>query len=154
MLLQAHRSGLLLDDRGDFRIEFGLPLIEPLRVLPQSVKKPPEALAQAVVRIFQPARQRPAQLAQLLGGNEPLLSGQATDLVALGLALAEQLCANAVNRLNILLLDAFTATKRMFGRLISSHTVSASFASFSLLFTYGLTNCRAISFTVKPCACS
>src|SRR5471032_596816 len=33
-----------------------------------------------------------------------------------------------------------TATKRIFGRLIASQIASASFASFLLLFTYGLTH--------------
>ena len=46
----------------------------------------------------------------------------------------------------------FTWTKRILGRLIASHIASASLASFLLLFTYGFTNCGAISFTLYPLA--
>jgi hypothetical protein len=48
----------------------------------------------------------------------------------------------------------FTGTKRIVGRLIASHSASASAASFLPRLTYGLTSCGAISFTVCPNDCS
>ena len=41
-------------------------------------------------------------------------------------------------------------TNRMSGRPTASQIASASAASVLLLFTYGLTNCGAMSFTVCP----
>ena len=43
-------------------------------------------------------------------------------------------------------------TKRMVGRVTASQIASASAASFFMVFTYGLTNCGAMSFTVCPSA--
>ena len=43
--------------------------------------------------------------------NQPVLAGQTADLVALGLALIEQLRTNAVNRLDVLLRDALDRQK-------------------------------------------
>src|ERR1700730_9965162 len=44
----------------------------------------------------------------------------------------------------------FTGTKRIIGRLIASHSASASAASFLPRLMYGLTSCGAINFTECP----
>ena len=44
----------------------------------------------------------------------------------------------------------FTGTKRIFGRTTASQIASASLRSLLFVFTYGFTNCGAISRTVWP----
>ena len=61
-------------------------------------------LAQAVLSIFQPTRQGSAQMQQLLRCYQPILRDQAADLVGFGRSLLGQFGANAVYRLDILLL--------------------------------------------------
>jgi hypothetical protein len=54
------------------------------------------------------------------------------------------------------LLRAVQRSFRVVGQreLIASQTAFASFASVLLLFTYGLANCGAMNFTVKPRFCN
>lgn len=61
-----------------------------------------------------------------------------------------QSAPHPMQQLNILLLADFAGTKRICGRLIASQMASASWQSFLLDFTYGLTNWDAISRTVWP----
>jgi hypothetical protein len=85
-----------------------------------------------------------------VGDDEAVFRQQATNLVNQSGALYHRLTAQAVNGLDILLLDALEGTKRMVGRWAASAIASASAASFLLDLTKGLTNCGAISCTSWP----
>src|SRR5712692_6440588 len=63
-------------------------------------------LLQPFLGVLQPTRQRDTLLPQLPGRHQPVLGHQAADLVGLGCALLDQAAANAVHRLDVLLLEA------------------------------------------------
>src|SRR5262245_58520510 len=69
------------------------------------MQQTPKPLAQAITHILQPHWYGPTKLLQLARRNEPVLAYQSANLIALGRALFDQSAANAVNRLNVLLLD-------------------------------------------------
>ncbi len=71
-----------------------------------------------------------------------------------GCEIGMEACGGAHHWARQLQAQGFTDTNRIVGRLIASHTASASFASFLLLFTYGFTNWAAIILTVSPCSWS
>ena len=79
---------------------------------------------------------------------------QAENLVGLRRPRLDEALPRSVQRQHRLLLAVLDRTKRMFGRLTASQIASASAASFLLVFTYGFTNCGAISLTVCPRPCS
>jgi hypothetical protein len=73
------------------------------------------------------------------------------DLVRLRRARLDESLASSVQCQSTACISAvFTATKRIFGRPTASPIASASLRSFLFVFTYGFTNCLAISRTVWP----
>ena len=134
-LLQPSGGRIALRDQCNLAIEFGYPLIEQLKIAPQRLSQPPKSHAQAVPCILQPTRYCPPQLHQLPRSNQPILRDQAADLIAFGRALLDQPGATRCTAWMSCCSTVFTATNRIFGRLIASQIASASLASFLLLCT-------------------
>src|SRR5215467_9644867 len=91
---------------------------------------------------------------QLLRRHQSVLGDQPADLIRFAVRCLVNSARTRCTAWMSCCSTVFTATNRICGLLIASQIASASLASFLLLFTYGFTNCGAISRTLHPCACS
>ena len=125
-------------------------VIGPIPGIARSCRHTSRQRVEVRLRILQDFRQLPAQVAQPPGDDQAVFAQQTPGLIGHRRALFDQVLTDALQHLNVLLLGTLQGQKCMLGRPTASQMASASFASFLLPFTYGLTNCGAIKRTSCP----
>ena len=129
----------------DLHLQLADLFVEFLEMIHQSLHQQPGRAGPLVGGIFDQLRHPLGNVGDPLRNDEAELSEETAYLVAQAMrALTKPWrtrCSDRTDCCSMFLIG----TNLMFGRATASQIASASLASFLLVFTYGLTNCGAIS---------
>jgi hypothetical protein len=134
----------------DQRLEFPDLTVEFLEVFHQALYQHAKGSGQLVGSIFDERWHPLGNMRDPLRDNQPELTEKTAYLLACAVRARTKPCRTRCSESTDCCSMFLTGTKRIFGRATASQIASA--ASFLFVFTYGLTNCGAISRSVCPMA--